>query len=492
MKAEPFSQYQKDFAKETTQRTYYYAIRKFLQSVYGDDVSDRKDVDDFSVKYLEEKDADDFERDLKRFIASIKDKSSKTKYGYANAVKVWGEQYGKITDADWKKIRRRKLETAFPEHRDKILTKKQLRRVLSHIPPKGKSLFLFLASSGTRIGEALQLKEDDLYLDEDPPRAFLKKSYTKGKNPGRDVLFSYEARDAITEWLEIKSDIQKKGYTKEEDGTITIFGKPTDFEEIPTYGDNKKVWDYSHSTAQSMWVRALEKVGLDEKDNGRYIYHIHTLRKFFRTNWSSTNEDVRKALMGHLTGLDKAYWRGNLDEKRREYLQSMNSLSVYGGSVEQVEMRRESVIEALKAVLQTRGIPTAVIDTIVDRVAQEIVGEKGIGLEDLELGELTVDQFDKLRDQISETVSVATARKMEIDALRNNLLAEGVPEIEIDKICDAWADEVLSGMKPEEKVMPRLLGEPFTFVNLGTITEDEFEDLKQRLIAATEEASKGE
>jgi len=49
---------------------------------------------------------------------------------------------------------------------------------------KGKALVLFLAGTGSRVGEALRLKVDDLRLDEDPPPDLDRARYGDG-TPGR-------------------------------------------------------------------------------------------------------------------------------------------------------------------------------------------------------------------------------------------------------------------------------------------------------------------
>ena len=65
-------------------------------------------------------------------------------------------------------------------------------------------MILFLVSSGARIGEILQLRIEDFDLEADPQRVYICKEITKGGMGGPTTYFSYEARDAITDWLRIK------------------------------------------------------------------------------------------------------------------------------------------------------------------------------------------------------------------------------------------------------------------------------------------------
>ena len=66
------------------------------------------------------------------------------------------------------------------------------------------------ARSGARIGETLQLKKEDFELDAEPPRVHIRAEYTKGGVGARITYFSFEARDAIKDWLAIKDGLKKK------------------------------------------------------------------------------------------------------------------------------------------------------------------------------------------------------------------------------------------------------------------------------------------
>lgn len=57
---------------------------------------------------------------------------------------------------------------------DKVPSNATLRRILSHMDVKGRALFLVLASSGMRIGEALKLKLGDLDLNGEPAKIYIR------------------------------------------------------------------------------------------------------------------------------------------------------------------------------------------------------------------------------------------------------------------------------------------------------------------------------
>jgi len=90
-----------------------------------------------------------------------------------------------------------------------------------------------------------------------------------------------------------------------------------------------------------------------DKVTGRRVYHLHSLRKFFRTK-IGLDLDVTHALMGHTEYLDDAYLR--LEEEgeiAKAYLEAMPNVSVY--QVEDHELREQaSVIEQENVKLKGR------------------------------------------------------------------------------------------------------------------------------------------
>jgi len=79
---------------------------------------------------------------------------------------------------------------------DKVPSNVQLRKILMHMPVHGKALYLVLVSSGMRIGEALQVKLDDVDSDHDPPEVNIRRGYTKSGRP-RITFISSEAKELV-------------------------------------------------------------------------------------------------------------------------------------------------------------------------------------------------------------------------------------------------------------------------------------------------------
>lgn len=208
------------------------------------------------------------------------------------------------------------------ETRDKKPTKPMLKKILNYADLKARAQTLFLVSSGARIGETLQLVKDDFDFSSDPPRVHIRAEITKGGVGERTTYFSYEAKDAIQDWLKIKDTLTKRG----------------------TSGDfsGERVFAWNSASARFMWNLACDKAGYGDRDKrtGRRIYHLHSLRKFFRTK-IGLELDITHALMGHAEYLDDAYLR--LEEEGEiavAYLEAMPNVSVY--QVEDQELKQET------------------------------------------------------------------------------------------------------------------------------------------------------
>jgi len=323
-----------------TKQAYYSALLNFLRSVYGehkypsfpshsDPAKKQKVINDGIERYLNEN--RDFLEDFNSFILWLnKNKyAPMTSHTHTSMVKKFFSRHGhKLSDDDWEDLRGL-LAPNKPRTQDKILTKEQFRSMLSHLGIYMRALALFLGSTGARVGETLKLKIADLELDKDPPQVNIRPQYTKKELGGRVMWFSYEARDAIKEWLKVKDSRKKK--------TGHLFPK-------------EMVFGIALSTTEAMWVNALKKAGLDQRDESTkkrmYIYHIHTIRKFFRTRMALANvpDMIVHGWMGHSAYLAEAYDRPE-EELTKLYLDHMDAVSVYGSGTSSEFKKKLEAIE---------------------------------------------------------------------------------------------------------------------------------------------------
>ncbi len=195
-----------DFPKDTTKRTYLNALNNFKKILGIADLGE----------YL--KSNPDATADFKRFLTAYNGKPSKTVATYSGAIKMFFEDHNlKIERADWRKMRRRGFmpKRIRAETKDRSPDTPRVKEYSETRRHQMSSYGSVLISSGGRIGRALQLKDEDLKLDADPPEVNIRREYTKGGVGGRIAYFSYEARDEIKEWLKVRDT------TTKHDGTGT-------------------------------------------------------------------------------------------------------------------------------------------------------------------------------------------------------------------------------------------------------------------------------
>ena len=333
-----------EFKTKSTRKVYRAAIRDFATKMNIMDLE----------KYITN--SPDVTADIRKYLAILDGRPPKTISTYVGAVKVLLQDKGvKVKDEAWTKIRRRGYmpKRVRAQTQDKKPSKDQIKKLLNYMDVKGKALILFLISSGARIGETLRIKIEDLELNADPPKVHIRDGITKGGVGGRTAYFSYEARDAIRDWLAIKDSMGKR------DGS--------------TYKDDR-VFPFVSSTAIDLFNRASDKAGMGIKDKQtkRRIYHLHSLRKFFRTK-IKLGPDVTNALMGHSEYLDDSYLR--LEEEGEiasVYLEAMPNVSVY-----QIETPEIKDLEQENEDLKDRILRTEVNLARIEKLLMGLVNGKG-------------------------------------------------------------------------------------------------------------------
>ena len=88
--------------------------------------------------------------------------------------------------------------------------------------------------------------------------------------------------------------------------------------------NDKRIFPFSYHNAREMWITMIKKTGLNQRDKttDRYKYHIHTLRKFFRSRMPKaigvdmTDAMLEKAAEGaRQMGLTNVEFRKGLAEE---------------------------------------------------------------------------------------------------------------------------------------------------------------------------------
>ena len=322
------------YQSESTVRAYRWALGQFFRRL-GFEGS----LEENARAYMSQK--RNYEEDVKTYFASLKGKPPKSVNICLTSVKMFLMENGvELPTLFWHRLKGRNKGTR-ALMLDKVPSNAELRRILSHMDVKGKSLFLVLASSGMRIGEALKLQIDDVDLDSEPARINIRGEYTKTGNP-RIAFISSEAKEFLEEWLKIREDELEVAVKR------SRYGKA---------GGDRRIWAFEPNTAYYIWRSAVEKSGFAKKftyNNGleRYTVHPHVLRKFFRTRMATVIPvDVVEALMGHEGYLTEVYRRYSLEDLARFYKQGEHTLLVFADNEGVGKLRAE--IEERNRQLQT-------------------------------------------------------------------------------------------------------------------------------------------
>jgi integrase len=313
------------YRKKNTQILYRSAARHFFVSVYGGEI-DRPDSDfeNLSTKYVEEcKAGRDWFQDLLDYAVYLgKDNRPPAS---AKTYMICARGFVEFSlNVELSRKQMKKLNGRLPKGKrartvEGNLNQKVLRKILTHCDAKGNALFLTLATSGIRKGEALKLELDDIGckiddLTKDPSQVPdpLKVTVRGEIAKEGDTYYSFisrEAKEALSEWLKVRNSYKKTSLKRGKG--LSKLGSGQGVKKI----DDQRLFPFSGTVADSMWIKAVKKAGFDGRDRStnRHKFHIHMLRKFFQSQmkYAGVPEDLVEALIGHSGYLDDAYRRYN-------------------------------------------------------------------------------------------------------------------------------------------------------------------------------------
>ena len=300
------------------------SITDFFKTIYGE--APREQLDELADKYYNEE--RNYVADVEAFLLNLNGQAPLTvKLKLSNIKTFLLENDVELTQKFWKKIRRR-IKGSRALTLDRIPSNIEIRRLMTHMPIHGKALYLILESSGMRIGEALYINIDDLYLEEKPARIQIRGETTKTGN-SRHAFFSSEAKEAITEWLKVREKYLTAAIAKSHLHNKSV--------------EDSRIFPFETSTAYSLWRKALHKSGLNgrEKSTNREKINPHVLRKFFRTRLGAVIPvGVVEALMGHEGYLTEVYRKYSVEDLAKFYLKGEPALLVFTDTQKVVELQK--------------------------------------------------------------------------------------------------------------------------------------------------------
>jgi len=363
------------YPNQNTFRNYRAALMSFIDWKYGPQRKTREAsqeelnrYEDLIDKYLASR--PDFLADFVRYAASLSH-AQLPPHTARNRFVIWkeflAEQGVEIKTRDLKRIRA-KLPKGSSRTVERDLDHDTLRMLIEHMDVKGRALFLTLASSGMRIGEALSITFNDIDLEQDPAIIQIRGENTK-TGEQRFTFISREAKEALIEWLKVREAYMIQAHNKNAGFIAHGFSGPR-----PDPLRDKRIFPFAMKTAQDIWRTAIKNAGIQERDQstGRFTLHIHQLRKFFRSQLAlAVPVDIVEMLMGHSGYLTDAYRRFTRKQMAEYYQKGEYLLSVH--AVKEIS-RMEG---ELKRELQEQQKTIVHLVTQVERYERELESLRG-------------------------------------------------------------------------------------------------------------------
>jgi len=253
-------------------------------------------------------------------------------------IKKWLDLSG--LDVDWKKIELPSANKIREE--DRAPTKEELQKLLNHAGSARDRFVIFGdSSSGLRIGTFLSLKIKDVDLSyPDVARVTVerkrgRKFLNRNRASGRFFMtwLTPEAKTAFKQYLTERE--QKGEILTPESPLVTDYNYKGDHISIEAY--------------EKVWARLLKRAGLNQKSNKFHILHIHTLRKYFRSNCIGIDASYREHWMGHKgLYLDMSYFKAEEEKHLAEYRKAVPHLTINAVPTEEKKLRSQMLIDFAK------------------------------------------------------------------------------------------------------------------------------------------------
>lgn len=302
----------------------------------------------------------DYKADVNTFWLSMNGKPPLTIIGAMSVIKMFLEFHEiDVTKKVWRSLKR-KTRGHRARTQDLAPSPFQLKQILSHGSILERAVFLLSSSSGMRIDEILSLTKEDIEFDSDPMKINIpvtQDQSTKSGDP-RYCFASNETKLSILEWMKERDKRFKFAVARSRGKTNPVDGR----EIFAKVEHSDQIFPYSYATMRSKWIRLIQLSGFDKKDKstGRYIYHIHSLKKYFKSRMElELPVPIVGALAGHEEYLDDAYRRYTPEEIGKFYKKGEHLIVVFESSesseqlssIEKTCDKQKLQIEALTALV---------------------------------------------------------------------------------------------------------------------------------------------
>ncbi len=316
---------------EGTVTNYVKAVRKFCKFVQVEDP-------ETALQMLLDGELDP-EAKVDRFISYALDELHYAHGHVRNLVfgiKKWFGLNG--VTVDWNRI---ELPTSTEiSEEDRAPNKDELKRLLNHAASsRDRAIIYSDTSSGLRIGTLLSLKFGDVDFNYPDVARFTverkrgRKFGTKRSGAQGRLFCTFitpEAKMALQQYLKEREAAGEK---------LTV--------ESPLFGDAyHKGGSVTLEDYEKVWARLLRRAGLSQKSNRWFILHIHTLRKYFRSNCIGIDASYRERWMGHKgLYLDTSYFKAEEGLHLSEYRKAIPYLTIYATPTEEKKLRSRMLLD---------------------------------------------------------------------------------------------------------------------------------------------------
>jgi integrase len=406
------------YPKQTTRSSYKSAIYNFLDVVFGVKirkakfhVSDEENMkyEELAGRYFNEE--RDYYEDLLRLAGAMNGKAPFSVRSTVSGVKEFMGYNGvEFSQNQVKSLGKKLPKGKLQRTAEKDIEIEALRKILTHMDLKTKAVTLVLVSSGTRIGEVLQVKLADIDLNTTPPQIVVRGEYTKSGDT-RTVFISSEAKEVLSEWLKTRDSYLEAAKNKNRG----LLGKGIGKEKRV---DDDRVFPFSDVNFRESWDNAVKKAGLYNRDSSTKWNQIrvHGLRKFFRSQLAlSCPVDIAEALMGHEGYLTEAYRRYTLKQMGEYYLKAEHHVTVMGtGDIREIQDKLQdthAAVEGYRTIISRQAEEMVEVKKQLEQVREELEGLKAENVErepvdnliDLVIEKMMQDE--KIKKRLAEILS---------------------------------------------------------------------------------------
>jgi integrase len=244
----------------STRSSYRSAVRRYLDHIYGPQrkgcIVTREEASEYerlAEKYFSED--RNYTEDLQKFAASLNESRAPPKSAQfcLSVIKEFLRHNEiEIDTTAWRMTKKRAPKGRRARTREGMFSRELIQKIVPYMPVQTRAVFLVMLSSGTWIGETLQLDLEDIFLDEQPARIEIPDDVTKNGDP-RTVFISREAVSAVCAWLDIRDKWLKSSVNR--NNGLLKYHKKEHLKKI--IENDNRIFPVHPATIEESFVRAL-------------------------------------------------------------------------------------------------------------------------------------------------------------------------------------------------------------------------------------------